>query len=249
MLQIDQFEFRQLNLLQQQDIIKTNTTSESTYFVTITEDEIKTILEKYGVVHSANDILKHGTAKFMGQYAKDNKRLLTTLAKGQKPHTLLITCSDSRLNPNAFFSANIGELFIVRNVGNVVPPHTPEWTYSEVAAIEFALNELGIRNIVLCAHTECGAIKASIGTGQIPYLGLDKWLDIIRDGFKLHKPINADMGVQINALHQVENLKTYPSVQKLLASKELTISAWIYDVHSGLMLEWNEEKHKFIKDI
>jgi carbonic anhydrase len=234
---------------EQQDIINSNSNSKPTYSITITEAEIKAILEEYGIEHSANDILKHGMAKFMGQYAKDNMRLLTTLAKGQKPHTLLITCSDSRLNPNAFFSANIGELFIVRNVGNVVPPYNPEWTYSEVAAIEFALNELGVRNIVLCAHTECGAIKASIGAGDVPYAGLNNWLGLIRDGFDKHKPINSEMGVQINVLHQVENLKTYPAVQKLLESKKLTINTWVYDVHSGVMLEWDESKRKFGKAV
>ena len=234
---------------EQQDIIQTNTTLTPAYSITVAEDEIKTILEQSGVEHSANDILRHGMAKFMGQYAKENRRLLTTLAKGQKPHTLLITCSDSRINPNAFFSANIGELFIVRNVGNVVPPYTPEWTYSEVAAIDFALNGLDIRNIVICAHTECGAIKASISTEDLPSVGLNNWLSLIRDGFGEHKPINSEMGVQINVLHQVKNLKTYPSVQKLLDSKELLISAWIYDVHSGTMLEWVEAKHNFVKII
>lgn len=81
---------------------------------------------------------------------------------------------------------------------------------------------------------------------DLPYQGLNNWLELIRDGFREHKPINADMGVKINLLHQVKNLKTYPKVSELLASKEMTLNAWIYDVHSGRMLEWVEEKNDFI---
>lgn len=239
--------FHGLNDTQQNVIQKTNLSENKPYVITITENEIKTTLEAYGVTHSANDVLKHGMAKFMNEYANENKLLITTLAQGQKPHTLLITCSDSRLDPNAFFGANIGELFIVRNVGNVVPPYNISNTYSEVAAIEYALNELGIRNIVLCAHTECGAVKASIPMTNLPYIGLNNWLELIRVGFKKHRPLNTDMGVKINLLHQAQNLKTYPKIQELLSLKELTLNAWIYDVHSGHMLEWIEEGNDFVQ--
>lgn len=233
----------------QQNIINTSSPADKPYVITVAENEIKQILEANGVKHSAKEVLKYGMAKFVSEYAKENIRLITTLAKEQKPHTLLITCSDSRLNPNAFFGANIGELFIVRNVGNVIPPYSPDLIYSEVAAIEFALNELGVRHIVLCAHTECGAIKASIGMNDLPEVGLNNWLSLIRDGFKLHKPYNTDMGVKVNLLHQVQNLKTYPIVKKLLESKELSLTAWIYDVHSGHMLEWDESKSIFFQAV
>ncbi|MCC2644818.1 MAG: hypothetical protein K0R94_596, partial [Burkholderiales bacterium] len=212
----------------QRDTIQINSDQDNnSFFITLNEGEIKNTLEANGVAHSAKDALKYGMTKFMSDYANDNKVLISTLAKGQKPHTLLITCSDSRLDPNVFFGANLGELFIVRNVGNVVPPFDASNTYSEVAAIEFALNELGIRNIVLCAHTECGAVKASIPMNDLPYVGLNNWLELIRNGFKVNKPLTTDMGVKINLLHQATNLKTYPKVQELLKTKELNLSAWI----------------------
>ncbi|MCC2626343.1 MAG: hypothetical protein K0R14_2216 [Burkholderiales bacterium] len=238
--------FHGLNDKQRKAIELNNPSNSPAYTTTLTEGEIKDTLESYGIIHSANDALKHGMAKFMSEYAEDNKLLISTLAKGQKPHTLLITCSDSRLDPNVFFGASLGELFIVRNVGNVVPPYNTDNTYSEVAAIEFAVNALGVRNIVLCAHTECGAVKASIPMTDLPYTGLNNWLELIRSGFKEHKPINMDMGIKINLLHQVKNLKTYPIISKLLETKELVLSAWIYDVHSGHMLEWIEDKNDFI---
>jgi carbonic anhydrase len=233
----------------QQNIIIANTFGEKNYHITIAEHQIKDLLEKSGVTHSANDVLRHGITKYVSHYASDNQQLLTTLAQGQKPHTLLITCSDSRLNPNAFFSANIGEIFIVRNVGNVVPPYMPENIYSEIAAIEYAIAELGVRNVVICGHTECGAVKASVATGddKLGYIGLDNWLGLIKAGFKINKPKDAAEGVRINLLHQVQNLKTYPGISDMLASKELTLNAWIYDVHSGHMLEWSNEKHDFVQ--
>lgn len=230
-------------------IIKSNTFENAPYQLTVTEFQIKAILEKSGFTHSANDVLRHGITKYITYYANDNQKLINTLAQGQKPHTLLITCSDSRLNPNAFFSANIGEIFIVRNVGNVVPPYMPDNIYSEIAAIEYAVAELGVRNIVICGHTECGAIKASYATGdsKLGYVGLDNWLELIKDGFKINKPQDAAHGVKINLLHQIENLKTYPKISAMVATHQITLSAWIYDVHSGHMLEWNDEHHDFVR--
>lgn len=230
-------------------IIQANTFEKTPYEITITEFQIKDILEKSGFSHSASDVLRHGITKYVTYYAKDNQKLLNTLAQGQKPHTLLITCSDSRLNPNAFFSANIGEIFIVRNVGNVVPPYMPDNIYGEIAAIEYAVAELGVRNIVICGHTECGAVKASYVTGEekLGYVGLDNWLGIIKAGFKLNQPKDVQDGVRVNLLHQVENLKTYPKINAMIATNQISVSAWIYDVHSGHMLEWSDKASDFIQ--
>lgn len=219
---------------------------EKPYIVTVTESEIKDILENGKIDYSATDLLKHGMAKFLDTYAIDKKELIDNLAKGQKPHTLLISCSDSRVNPNEFLSAGLGELFIVRNVGNVIPKyHEDNYPYSEGAAIEFAINELGIRNVVICGHTECGAIKACVSHNEIKSLELKNWLQIIKDGFNKRQPIDAYQGVKFNLLNQVENLKTYPLVAKLLKTNELIISAWVYDVKTARILEWNTNKQKF----
>lgn len=232
---------------EQHKTITTNTFESQPYTSTIAEHQIKAILEQSGFSHSANDVLRHGITKYISHYAKDNQHLLTTLAQGQSPHTLLITCSDSRLNPNAFLSSNVGEIFIVRNVGNVVPPYMPDNIYSEIAAIEYAVSELGVRNIVVCGHTECGAVKASIASGDnsLGYVGLDNWLSLIKIAFKLKKPKDAQDGVTINLLHQVENLKTYPKVGAMIANKQITVNAWVYDVHSGHVLEWSDSAGKF----
>jgi carbonic anhydrase len=233
----------------QSDVVLANADDNKSFTITITEYQIKDILEKSGIKHSAEDVLRHGITKYTSNYVKENQQLLTTLAKGQNPHTLLITCSDSRLNPNAFFSADIGDLFIVRNVGNVVPPYMPDNIYSEIAAIEYAVAELGIRSIVVCAHTECGAIKASYNSGDEPlgHVGLDNWLSLIKTGFKLRKPQDVYQGVEINLLHQVKNLNSYPEIGEMIASGEIKVLAWIYDVHSGHMQEWSPREEKFIQ--
>ena len=232
---------------EQQKLLNSVLDGEQPYTYTITENDIKLILEKSGIQYQTTDVLRHGIAKFSSRFAKDNKQLITTLAQGQKPHTLLITCSDSRLDPNAFFSSSIGELFIVRNVGNVIPQYSLDNKYSEVAAIEFALGALGVKNIVVCAHTECGAIKASISDFEKnSHSGLDNWLQYIKDGYGNRAPHTIDEGVRVNLLNQLASLKTYPIVNSMLNNNELTISALIYDVHSATMLEWSDEKHAFI---
>lgn len=230
----------QLNLLSsyQTDSIKL-------YEETLTESAIKDILEANNITHSANELLKHGMEKFLSHYVEDRKEFLKVLAKEQKPHTLLITCSDSRLNPNAFFSVGLGELFIVRNVGNVIPPSVDGNIHGEAAAIEFAVAELGIRNIVICAHSECGAIKAALATNEPANEGLRNWLKIIKVGFADNMPANTTEGVKLNLLNQMRNLQTYPLIKQLLDSKELLISAWVYDLHSSNILEWNNNNNKF----
>ena len=226
--------------------MKTLNTAGYNFYNTVTESHIKQILETKGVSHAANEVLIQGLEKFHAQYTTDRAKLLNTLAKEQQPHTLLITCSDSRLNPNEFFASGLGEIFMVRNVGNVVPVYSKSMKYSEAAAIEYALHHLDIHNIIICAHTECGAIKASIQhPDAFSDSGLDNWLQIIKDGFKQNCPHDGTEGTRINLLNQVEHLKTYPIVQELLHSGKLTISAWIYDVHSAQILAWNPLQNEF----
>jgi carbonic anhydrase len=214
---------------------------------TITENDIKLLLQQNGIEYQTTDVIKHGISKFSTRFAQENKQLINTLAQGQNPHTLLITCSDSRLDPNAFFSSNLGELFIVRNVGNVVPKFSTSHYHSEIAAIEFAIGALNIRNIVLCGHTECGAIKASIANfNNNSHSGLDNWLQFIKNGFGQIIPENANEGAKINLINQINNLQTYPLIKNLLNSNELTITALIYDVHSATMLEWDDKLQQLV---
>ena len=233
---------------EQYQLIKQANSTKLPFFNTIAESEIKGILENHGLKHSANEVLKQGMDQFYEEYSKDRGKLISQLAKAQQPHTLLITCSDSRLDPNEFFSVGLGEIFVIRNVGNVVPPFQRPMPHSEAAAIEYALDHLNIRNIVICAHTECGAIKASLQThtSTDEDFGLNNWIALIKSGFTPNWPTTVSQGIQLNVLAQVANLKTYPRVNELLADSQLTVSAWIYDVHTTSMQEWNELTQQFI---
>ena len=231
---------------EQENIINANTQGDHVWSYTHTESEIKIILEASGVEHSAKDVLRHGMQKYLVDFAKERKQLISTLAQGQNPHTLLITCSDSRLNPNSFLSSGLGELFIVRNVGNVVPVYEANSQHSEVAAIEFALGSLGIRNIVICAHTDCGAVKSVLSGACSDDSGLSNWLKRIRIGYGDELPDNVSDGVRLNLLNQINNLKTYPVVNKLLEEASLGLSAWVYDVSTADMMEWSFESGQLV---
>ena len=209
---------------------------------TITEDDIKQELNKNNITYNASEIIKHGIYKFNISYVNNNKSLIKKLSKQQKPHTLLITCSDSRIIPKVIFSSTIGELFIIRNIGNVIPKFNLSYTYSEIAAIEFALNVLNIRNIVICGHTECGAIIASIKTlDDSDNTGLSKWLDKIKEEFKKHEQLSYEAGVKINLMAQINNLKTYPMISNLLEKQELNITGLIYDMHTASIVEIDKD--------
>ena len=215
------------------------------YLITVSESQIKEILHNAGITYSAKALLINKIEEFVHKYNSSKKSLITMLAKEQKPHTLIITCSDSRINPNVLFDAELGELFIVRNVGNIIPPYAQEhYSHSEGAAIEFAISNLGIRNIVILAHTDCGAVKALMQLEEKPpYSALNNWLHDNSEEFNIHKPQTHQQGVTINLLKQIDNLKTYPTIQKFI--DQLTISAWIYDVGNTEVLAWDKDSLQF----
>lgn len=236
---------------EQRDIINGNNGGGHLWYETVREDEIKILLESWGIENSAREILKHGMQKYLVDFAKERKQLSEFMADNvNQEQTLFITCSDSRLNPNSFSSAGIGEIFILRNMGNIIPPYAPENDYSEAIALEYALNDLNIRNIVICAHTECSTIRAALKGSTPVSPQLKKWFAIIRNGFTdTHIPEDALECVKDNALNQVRNLKTYPQVQELLKAGKLKIGVWIHDPHSVDLLNYDEEAGQLISVI
>ena len=118
-----------------------------------------------------------GVAKFQNEVYPDKKATFQKLANGQNPEVLFITCSDSRIDPNLVTQTDPGELFICRNAGNIVPPHSNE-TGGMTASIEFAVAALGVEHIVLCGHTDCGAMKGAINPEGLSSLHrVKEWLD------------------------------------------------------------------------
>ncbi len=186
------------------------------------------------------------------------KDTFAQLALGQRPDTLFIACSDSRVVPNLFASTEPGDLFVVRNVGNLIPPYEeanggPHFG-SEAAAIQFALAALPITEIIVCGHSECGAIGA-LAQGRTPENtpALGCWL---RHGERSLRKLEggAELGShlerhnqlsQINVLEQLEHLKTYPIVRERLEARKLRLHGWYFDIKGAEVYEFEPSEERF----
>ena len=170
------------------------------------------------------------------------------LSDGQAPDTLFIACADSRLVPSLLASAEPGELFIMRNVGNLIPPAKDDGMssgdLSEASAIEYAVSVLKVRNVVVCGHSNCGALGAVVaGSALDDAPNLKKWLDHARpalamtrqqSGAKTDLPFH-DKVSQSNVLLQLEHLSTYPAVGQGLTHRTLSLAGWWFDIATGEM--------------
>lgn len=198
--------------------------------------------------------LVQGIHQFRTNIFSSQRELFERLARGQSPDALFITCSDSRINPNLITQTEPGELFIVRNAGNIVPPHGP-LNSGEEAAIEFAVVGLGIKDIIVCGHSHCGAMKGLLqpeNLREMPAMGA--WLShaeatrrIMRDRYT-HLTDNAlvTATAQENVLVQLENLRTHPAVAVGLARGDLKLHGWMYKIETGEVFAYDPESAQFI---
>jgi carbonic anhydrase len=226
-------------------------TGEISNCLVFSETEIMEIL-KVGDVRKSEARLKFGVERFRKVYRPNYLSLLKRLAIGQNPHTLYITCSDSRINPNLITATDPGELFIVRNVGNIVPQFGADNMPAEGAAIEYAIGVLGVKDIVVCGHSECGAMNA-VFTGQIfenestqKLPSVARWLMHLKDlRAELPKQVTLNQMSQYNVIKQLENLKTYPIIKERIEKRDVRIHAWFYDLALADIHEWNPETNLF----
>lgn len=204
------------------------------------------------LVNGIIDFQKHIRPSYRETFAK--------LALGQSPDTLFIACSDSRVAPNVFASTDPGDMFVIRNVGNLVPAcgddgHSSA-DESEAAAIEFAVLHLGVSDIIICGHSECGAMQALInGREKVKSPNLQAWLrhgdqslgslaenDCCAPGLAPHNRLS-----QLNVLQQLENLKSYPIVQERLKSKRLRVHAWWFELASAGVQSYDPGSGQFVE--
>jgi carbonic anhydrase len=199
--------------------------------------------------------LIHGLHKFRDTYVPTHQELLTELSHGQKPRVLFITCSDSRIDPNLITQTDVGELFVIRNAGNIIPPYGAA-NGGEGGTIEYAIDALGIEQIVVCGHSHCGAMK---GLLQLNKLQADmplvyNWLKHAESTRRLvqenYSNYNAEELVEIlvaeNVLIQIDNLKTYPTVQAKIHQGKLQIYGWVYHIETGEVLAYDEKTHAYV---
>ncbi len=173
--------------------------------------------------------------------------LFNQLASGQNPHTLFVTCVDSRISPAMLTGAHPGDLFILRCLGAIVAPPGGPSAHAEGAAVEYALGVLGVRNIVICGHSQCGAIKA-IKTQHVPegFDSLEHWLaGITPASGELSDHHDVDDAARAVTVRQLENLRKFPAVVDHLADGRLRLMAWFYDVGQADLFEWDEANQTF----
>lgn len=195
--------------------------------------------------------LLKGVHQFQMNYFSSHREFFEQLSQGQHPRILFITCCDSRIDPNLITQTEPGELFIIRNVGNIVPPFGAH-ANAEAAAIEYAIDVLGIQEIVVCGHSHCGAIsgllKGNRLSDQLP--SVHAWLRYAESTRRVvlenYQALEGDellnAAIEEHVLIQLENLRTYPSVHARLYRGQLNIHAWVYKIETGGIIVYSAER-------
>ena len=188
--------------------------------------------------------LIRGIVEFHENRREDFAETFSQLALGQHPDALFIVCSDSRVAVNVFASTDPGDLFVLRNIGNVVPPPGDPGGTGAAAAISFALDQLRVRDIVICGHSDCGAIRAHChGRENLPEGPLKAWLEI---GTK-ELPLGLDPAEtsRRNVLLQIEHLKSYPAVEQAMARGDLSLHGLWFDIRQADVLYYEKEPDRW----
>jgi len=196
--------------------------------------------------------MKHllaGIVDFRKKLTEENRQLFAQLALGQKPDALFIACCDSRVVPNLFASTNPGDLFVLRNMGNLIPPPSAEGgDNSAQAALEFSVLTLKVSDIILCGHSECGAMQALQSQASAPHLAA--WLKYANPSVTRKSPNPAlsphNQLSQANVLQQLDHIKSYPFIQERLKNKTLRLHGWWFDIARADVYCYEEAMQRFV---
>ncbi len=200
--------------------------------------------------------LLDGLVRFRSKDFEEHRDLFKGLKSQQKPHTLFIACSDSRVDPNLITGTLPGELFIVRNIANLVPPYRDASEFlATTSAIEYAVLVLGIENIIVCGHSNCGGCAACLGPAEkldeLPHT--KKWLELahpVRNRILREIPANEPearewMMEQANVVEQLKHLLTYPCIAERVEAEALAISGWHYIIETGEVFVYDSAASEF----
>lgn len=198
--------------------------------------------------------LVQGVHQFQASIFRDKRELFDRLANSQNPQAMFITCSDSRVNPNLITQTEPGELFLLRNVGNLIPPYGAT-TGGEEAAVEYAIEALGIQDIILCGHTGCGAMQGLLNPESLARMPrVARWLSHADSTQRIMEQLYPHLRgedlltatVEENVLVQLENLRTHPSVAAGLAKGSVKLHGWVYKIRTGEVFAFDPERSQFI---
>ncbi|MCE5313260.1 MAG: carbonic anhydrase [Nitrospiraceae bacterium] len=200
--------------------------------------------------------LYKGIHKFRKAFFKEEEEFFRGLSHSQSPEVLFITCADSRVDPNLVTQSRPGEIFILRNIGNVVPPYDALKDKNSVAAaIEFAVMKLKVSDIIICGHSNCGAVKALYEDDEYfegaPHLA--EWLALARPASviaaKYYPQASGNQRQCIaekeNILLQLNNIQTYPFVKEMLEAGRLFLHGWYYEIGTGAVYRYNPAEDRF----
>jgi len=195
-----------------------------------------------------------GVHRFRTEVFPEKKELFANLAKGQAPSALMISCADSRVDMQLVTQTDPGHLFNFRNAGNIVPPYGVALGAAS-ATIEYAMVALEIPNIIVCGHSDCGAMKGVLAQGvELKMPTVAQWLKyadtprqlVMRDG-DMDPQARLERLIKLNVLSQIEHLKTHPSVAVRVASGELKLHGWIYDIEHGSVEAYDQATGTFVQ--
>ncbi|MHB1423366.1 MAG: carbonic anhydrase [Gemmataceae bacterium] len=181
-----------------------------------------------------------GIQHFQEHIFGGKKSLFRRLGEGQKPLALFITCSDSRIDPSLLTQTQPGEIFILRNAGNLIPPHGVHG--GEAATLEYALKQLYVPDVIVCGHSQCGAMQGLLAPEALQSLPeVAAWLEHARAiipaveqaAATLSPAEKLNLAIEQNVLLQLEHLKTYPFVAEALSAGRLHLHGWVYFLESG----------------
>lgn len=200
--------------------------------------------------------LIRGIHQFQSNVFREREELFQRLAQGQNPDVLFITCSDSRVVPDLITQTDPGDLFVIRNAGNLVPPHSPGSPCGEAATIEYAVRGLRVKDIVVCGHTGCGAMQAVMAPDIVRGMPrVRQWLghadaswEIVQTQYSADLPPESRVKVlvQENVLVQLEHLRTHPTVAAALAAGEVRLHGWVYKIETGDVFSYDVDSGQYL---
>jgi carbonic anhydrase len=206
-----------------------------------------------GTLMPVEKILR-GVKRFQKNIFPRHSKLFKKLALGQRPSALFITCADSRIDPCLLTQTQPGELFLCRVIGNIVPPY-PRTIGGISATIEYAVGVLGVKDVIVCGHTDCGVMKGVLNPEALkPLANVSAWLRHAQPARKAvakseHKPGSPEFLLELtecNVVEQLKNLHTHPAVQARLAQGDVNLHGWVYSIGEGTVSTYDSGREQFV---
>jgi carbonic anhydrase len=198
--------------------------------------------------------LARGVRYFRHHTFPENRELYESLAEKQRPHTLFLTCGDSRIDPGAMTNTDPGQIFVERTPGNIVPVYSEGAAVGVSASIEYSILVLGVRNVVVCGHSACGAMKALLDPEELDHApATARWLRYAKPAVGILDAQYPDLEgserlerlCKLNVLSQMSNLHTHPVVESRLQEDRLELHGWYYEIHTGRVDAYNSSTGLF----